>query len=136
MTRFAWPVFGGGLQSASGPPSGATVPAAFTSDQWSATTGAEAYQIVVNITEMPSDGGSAIAELQYDAGAGWTALSGTGTGSRVLTMPQAGASYSVQIRAVNGVGAGEPSTAKPAISGSAGQQLNYTATPDGFAYSV
>ena len=117
MTRFAWPVFGGGRKSASGPPSGATVPAAFTAGQWSTATGLEPFQIVVNITALPNDGGSAIAELQYDAGAGWTALTGTGAGPRILTMPEAGAEYSVQIRAVNAVGAGAASAAKSATSG-------------------
>lgn len=98
----------------------ATAPAAFTVGQWTATAGNT--QIVVNITTLPSDGGSAITALEYriDGGAA-VAFSGTGTGSRTITGLTNDTAYAVEIRAVNAVGAGAWSDVKsrtPVASGS------------------
>jgi len=83
----------------------ATVPDAFTSGDWTATAGVES--IVLNITALPSDGGSAITALQYrlDGGSPVT-LSGTGTGERTISSLTGGVEYDVEIRAVNAVGNG------------------------------
>ncbi len=94
-----------------------TAPAAFTSGQWTLSTGLEAFQIVVSITELPSDGGSEITELQYDAGAGWVSLVGVDTGPRTLTVSESGTAYDVQIRAVNAIDPGTASDTKAATSG-------------------
>ena len=68
--------------------------------------------------DLPSNGGSAITALQYtiDGGATWTALSGTGTGARTLTMAASGTAYTFALRAVNAVGAGTASATKSATS--------------------
>ncbi|RWR09821.1 sialate O-acetylesterase [Paenirhodobacter populi] len=96
-----------------------TAPGQFSASDWSVTTGLAASQVVLNVSALPSDGGSPITVLQYsvDGGDTWTALSGTGTGSRTLTMPAAGTSYTFALRAVNAVGAGAASASKSATSG-------------------
>jgi hypothetical protein len=83
-------------------PPAATVPAAFVVGNWTSTPGDT--QIVVNITALPSDGGSPITALEYTLnGSTWTAFAGTGTGSRTITGLTNGTSYPVQIRAVNAI---------------------------------
>jgi hypothetical protein len=115
--------------SATATTSAATAPAAFTSGQWTATTGSGASEIDINITALPSDGGSAITALQYstDAGATWAALSGTGTGSRTVDQHSDGTtgtltpstSYDVMARAVNALGSGPDSDTKTVLAGAA-----------------
>lgn len=96
----------------------ATVPAQFSPDDWLVTTGLAASQIVLNVSALPADGGSAITALQYRVDGGvWTALAGTGTGARTLTMAAAGTSYDIEVRAVNAVDAGPASASKSATSG-------------------
>jgi hypothetical protein len=89
-----------------------SAPAAFTVGQWTSTPGDA--QIVVDITALPSDGGSAITALQYtlNSGSTWTAFAGTGTGSRTITGLTNDTAYPVQIRAVNAIGAGAASDTK------------------------
>lgn len=99
----------------------ATAPGSFTGDQWTASTGLEPGQIVLNVSALPSDGGSTITAIEYTTGGPWVALSGTGTGPRVLQMPANGASYSFALRAVNATGPGTGSAAKSATSGAAAQ---------------
>ena len=77
----------------------ASEPAAFVDGNWTATAGTE--QIVINITALPADGGSAITALQYSLNGGSpVTMSGVGTGSRTISGLSATA-YNVQIRAVN-----------------------------------
>lgn len=96
-----------------------TVPAAFSTDDWSVGTGLAANQIVISISALPSDGGSAITALQYtiDGGTTYTSLTGAGTGPRTLTMPEAGTAYTFAVRAVNVVGNGPDSSPKTVTSG-------------------
>ncbi|MFC3059531.1 fibronectin type III domain-containing protein [Paenirhodobacter populi] len=96
-----------------------TAPGQFSTSDWSVTTGLAASQVVLNVSALPSDGGSTITALQYtvDGGSTWTALTGAGTGSRTLTMPAAGTSYTFALRAVNAVGPGAASATKSATSG-------------------
>lgn len=99
-----------------------TVPAAFAAGDWTLATGNADKQLRLNITALPSNGGSAITALQYqvdDEDDEWADLSGTGTGERVLTLPLSATAYTINVRAVNAVGAGAGSTAKTATSGSA-----------------
>lgn len=99
-----------------------SVPAAFSSGQWTATAGVE--QIELNITALPSNGGSAITALQYRLdGGSWVNLTGTGTGVRTVGSLTGGVEYDVQIRAVNAVGNGAASDTKsrtPTASGGGG----------------
>lgn len=97
----------------------ATVPAQFGASDWSISTGLSANEVVLNVSALPSNGGSAITALQYsiDGGTTWTALSGTGTGARTLAMAAAGTAYTFALRAVNAVGNGAASANKTATSG-------------------
>lgn len=89
----------------------ATAPAALTAGQWTATAGTTS--VVINITALPSDGGSAITALQYRIGTGAAvALTGTGTGSRTISGLTADVAIDLQVRAVNAVGAGDWSDIK------------------------
>lgn len=102
-----------GAQRASGG-GGATIPAAFTAGQWTLadSPSVDGDKLTLNITALPSDGGSAITALQFkvDPGA-WQTLSGTGTGARTITV-LAGALAEVQVRAVNAIGNGTASDTK------------------------
>lgn len=109
----------------------ATAPAAFTSGQWTATAGNA--QVVINITELPSNGGSAITELQYRIDGGDpVALTGTGTGERTISGLVNGEAVDVQLRAVNAIGAADWSDIKTRTpSAGSGGDLNVVqmATP-------
>lgn len=90
---------------------GAFVPSAFTTGDWTAT--ADDGEIDLNITTLPSDGGTAITTLQYRLDGGSAVdLSGTGTGARTISGVTNGVEYDVQIRAVNALGAGAWSDTK------------------------
>lgn len=121
------------------PTAAATAPAAFTAGQWTATAGASS--IVVNITALPSDGGSAITALQYRLNGGAAvAFTGTGTGSRTITGLTPSTAYDVEIRAVNAVGNGAWSDTKSATptAGSSGPVLRDAsrAGPSGYGTSL
>lgn len=105
-----------------------TVPAAFTAPDWSLATGSAPNAIDINVTTAPADGGSPLTALEYRVnGAGsWIALSGTGTGSRTVSMPEAGAAYAIQLRAVNAIGAGAAGDSKNATSGAAAAPVSWT----------
>lgn len=108
-------------------PVAATAPAAFTAGQWTATAGASS--IVVDITALPSNGGSAITELQYRLDGGTpVAFAGTGTGSRTITGLTPSTEYDVEIRAVNAVGNGAWSDLKSATP-TAGGSLTVVQAP-------
>ena len=97
-----------------------TAPSPFVAGDWTLATGLAANQLVVSINSLPANGGSPITAIQYSANSGtWTPLGGAGTGSRTLTMPAAGTSYSVRLRAVNAAGNSTPSDTKTATSGAA-----------------
>lgn len=115
----------------------ATAPAAFTAGQWTATAGNG--QVVLNITALPSDGGSAITALQYRIGAGSAVnLTGTGTGERTITGLTNGVAVDIQIRAVNAIGAAawsDTKTRTPVAGGGAGDMAFVQASDvvaDGF----
>lgn len=93
---------------------GSTAPSTFTAGMWTLTdltTGGDAR---ISITSLPSDGGSAITDLEYKKDAGsWTSLSGTTTGNYDLTdVFTDGVSADVLIRAVNANGSGADSDTK------------------------
>lgn len=95
------------------------VPEAFQPGGWSVSTGVGSRQIVLNITALPDSGGMPIEAIQYNIGAGWIAISGTGTGTRNLAMENAGASYTCALRAVNSLGPGPASATKTVTSAAA-----------------
>ncbi|UPG35848.1 structural protein [Paracoccus phage vB_PmaP_KLEP18-1] len=109
----------------------ATVPAQFGSGDWSVAAGSNPNEITLTISALPDDGGSAITALEYNVGAGWVALSGTGTGARTLTMAAPGTAYTFQIRAVNAEGAGTASAGKTATSGAEPQISDFYGTGPG-----
>ena len=97
-----------------------TAPSPFVAGNWTLATGLEANQLVVSVNTLPANGGSPITAIQYSANSGaWTPLGGAGTGARTLTMPAAGTSYGVRLRAVNAIGHSTPSDTKTATSGAA-----------------
>ncbi|WP_172332770.1 hypothetical protein, partial [Mangrovicoccus sp. HB161399] len=90
------------------------VPAAFTAGQWSLADSPSAGgdTLTVTIGALPDEGSDPITALEYRVGTGAAvALSGTVTGSYSITVP-AGAAASIQLRAVNAVGAGAWGDAK------------------------
>lgn len=107
------------LGGAGVPDAAPTAPAQFATNQWSVSTGLEANQVVLDISELPDTGGSPITALQYNTGGGWVDLDGTGTGPRTLDMASAGTSYTFAVRAVNAVDPGGASGTKSATSGAA-----------------
>lgn len=110
------------------PTAAPTAPAAFTVGQWTATAGASS--IVVDITALPSNGGSAITALQYrlDGGSA-VAFAGTGTGPRTITGLTPSTEYDVEIRAVNAVGNGAWSDLKSATPTAGGGGLTIVQQP-------
>ncbi len=105
----------------------ATVPDAFDSVDWFVETGDEGA-VALTIVDLPFAGGAIITALQYtiDGGETWVALTGTGLGERILTMPAAGAPYAIALRPLNTVGPGAPSAPKSVTSGAAPATLNVT----------
>ena len=95
------------------------VPEAFPASAWSVSPGASSRQIALNIAALPDSGGMSIEAIQYNIGAGWIAISGTGIGVRTLAMENAGASYTFALRAVNSLGPGPASATKTVTSAAA-----------------
>lgn len=98
----------------------ATAPSAFTAGQWTLADypSAGGDTLLLTISALPSNGGSAITALQFavDSGSGygsWQTMSGTGTGARQITV-LATTAANVKIRAVNAVGNGPDSDVKSA----------------------
>ncbi len=95
----------------------ATTPSAFAGPDWSvvdATTGGAA---TVSVLSLPANGGSAITGLEYDldlSGA-WQSAGIAGPGNFVISGLADGASVSVRLRAVNGMGPGAASGAKAVV---------------------
>ncbi len=95
----------------------ATVPGAFAENGWSLADqpSAAGDTLALTVAALPDDGGAAISALQYRIGTGSAVtLPGTGTGARTVTVP-AGTAASLQLRAVNSIGAGSWSAAKTAV---------------------
>lgn len=93
-------------------------PAKMDADEWGVTTGSGPGEILLEIAELPVDGGSPINSFLYTVNNGTpqTLPGGTGAGTRVI-MAQAGAEVSVSVWAVNGIGPAEASEPKLVIAG-------------------
>jgi hypothetical protein len=90
-----------------------TAPSAFTSGQWSIADLATTGDARITITALPSDGGSAITDLEVKVGAAaYASLAGTTTGTYDVAGFTDGVSTNVLIRAVNSVGNGADSDTK------------------------
>lgn len=101
-----------------------SVPNQFSVDDWSIAPGNES--VTINILTLPNNGGSAITALQYRIGSGAAVtMSGTGTGTRVVSGLTNGQTVFFSVRAVNAVGDGTWSSLKgtqpSALSGGAVQ---------------
>lgn len=91
----------------------ATAPAQFQDGDWSVADKETGGTITITISTLPSDGGSAITDLEYQIdGGAWTSLGGTTTGSYDVSGLTDDVAVSVAIRAVNAVGAGTASAMK------------------------
>lgn len=92
---------------------GGVAPSAFTAGQWSITDAATGGDATVNISALPSNGGSALTALQYKIGGGsWLDFAGVGTGSRTISGFTDLVSTNVNIRAVNAIGPSPDSDTK------------------------
>lgn len=108
-------------------PPAATAPAAFSSGQWTLT--AIAGGLRFGITTLPSDGGSAITDLEYSTnnGGAWSSFGAATTGNYDVT-GLSEIEYSCMVRAVNAVGNGANSDMKaetPAAAGGGGGTAVY-----------
>lgn len=119
-TGYGWPVVAEktatALFTASGIAGGATAPAAFVAGNWTLTDPATSNDLTVTISALPSDGGSAITDLQYtlNAGTSWISFGAATVGTYTISGLTNGVSQAVQIRAINSVGAGTASDIKSA----------------------
>ncbi len=87
----------------------ATGPSAFEAGAWSITASDE--EANVTISELPDDGGDTISDVEYRLdGGSWASSSGTSSFTIGGLTNDTG--YDVELRAVNGVGAGAASDVK------------------------
>ena len=95
-------------------------PDGFVDTMWSVATGSAATDVIINIINLPADGGSPLTALQYtiNGGGTWVTMPGvpTNTGLRTVDLPAAATVYGIAIRAVNSVGPGPMSVAKSVTS--------------------
>ena len=120
----------GNSESATSGATPTTVPDAFVDANWSVATGSGANELDITIASLPSDGGSAITDIEYDIDASntWISLSTTTTGTTTVSMAAASTSYAIRLRAVNGVGNAAAGNSESATSGAAGGAGGITAT--------
>lgn len=129
--------------------SGATEqpPAAFSATMWTATgiQDASANKVAVAISTLPATGGAPILALQVRMNGGnWMTLEGTGTGSRTVTVPPSlvDGPVSLELHALNAVGAGPTSDTKiarptftPPVTGPLEDPVFTLNGDDGFDFS-
>jgi len=91
----------------------ATAPAQFGAGDWSVADDETVDGALLTISTLPSDGGSAITDLEYQVdGGSWVSLGDTTTGPYGITGLTYNTSQSIAIRAVNAIGNGDPSATK------------------------
>ncbi len=87
----------------------ATVPSAFSSDQWSIAPDDEEADVAIGA--LPANNGAAITDIEYRIDGGSWVSSG-GTSAFTISGLANGTEYDIELRAVNGVGAGAASDTK------------------------
>ena len=95
--------------------SSATAPSAFTVGMWTVADAGTSGDATVTVLTLPSNNGAAITAIQYRINGGtWTAFSPalTGTGTRTISGLTDNVQVTVELRAVNSVGAGADSDDK------------------------
>ncbi|WP_103171622.1 hypothetical protein [Paracoccus sp. SY] len=107
-----------------------TIPAQFAEDDWEIATGANPGEVLINILDLPEDGGSPINAIKWQAGDGTPqTLGGTGVGQRAVAAGLPGAEVSVVLFAANAMGDGPPSDPKTAVTGAVAQEAPSVQTP-------
>lgn len=102
-----------GVSKSVTPTAAATAPSAFVSGDWTLTDPASDGDLLVTISSLPSNGGSAITDVEYRLDGGtWTSSGGT------VTFTISGLTntteYDVELRAINAVGNGATGDLKSA----------------------
>jgi len=91
----------------------ATAPLQFQINDWSVADLGTAGDIRIRVISLPSDGGSAITDLEYQVdGGSWVSLAGTTAGDYTVSGLTDNVEVDVAIRAVNAIGAGTASATK------------------------
>lgn len=91
----------------------ATVPAQFGAGEWSLNDDATGGAVTVTLTAVPSDGGSALLDVEYSVNGGvFASLGLTAPGSAEITGLANDTAAQFVIRALNAIGAGADSIAK------------------------
>ena len=104
---------GNGLQSIAKTETPTDVPAAFSVGNWSILDATTGGQIDVTINALPADNGDTITDIEYRVdGGSWT--SSVGTTSFSITGLTDDVAVDIELRAVNGNGAGPASDVKSA----------------------
>jgi hypothetical protein len=86
-----------------------TVPEAFVLADWDVDAGIELANVTIN--SLPNNGGSAITDVEYRVDGGtWTSSSGVGNFS--IESLTGGVEVSIELRAINAIGASDPSDVK------------------------
>jgi hypothetical protein len=90
--------------------------------------------VSVNILTLPSDGGSALTDIEYRVNGGTAiSLGETTTGSYPITAVEGD---DIQIRAVNVIGAGDWSDVKVVPSGDGASEVTWNASTDTYTQSI
>jgi hypothetical protein len=90
-----------------------TAPAQFGGGDWSVADDATGGAVTITIASLPSDGGSAILDLEYQIdGGSWVSLSDTTTGDYPVSGLTDDVEVDIAIRAVNAIGNGTASATK------------------------
>jgi hypothetical protein len=109
-----------------------TAPDQFGTGDWSVADDGTSGDITITITALPSDGGSAITDLEYQIdGGSWVSMSGTTTGDYGVSGLTDDVEVDVAIRAVNAIGNGTASATKavtPTLGAQVGIAMLYTGT--------
>ena len=91
-----------------------TAPAQFGTGDWSVADDGTSGDITITVITLPSDGGSAITDLEYQIdGGSWVSMAGTTTGDYPVSGLTDDVEVDVAIRAVNAIGNGTASATKP-----------------------
>lgn len=104
---------GGGFQTVTRSEGFPNAPDRFVAANWSVSDSGTGGDITIAITTMPDDDGSPITDIEYQIDAlGWVPLGAASIGSYLVSGLVDGVAVDVTIRAVNAIGAAQPSDIK------------------------